>query len=114
VIAGLNVVASERADEAHHRLQAAKRARVKVLFKGTSHLDDDELDTILDSPAGRSVDDMLRYTAIGTPDEVRDQLDRFAAHAQADELIIALADTRREDALHTLDLVARIHEPIAG
>ncbi len=34
---------------------------------------------ILESPAGRQVLAMVRYTAVGTPTAVGDYLDRFAA-----------------------------------
>ena len=42
---------------------------------------------------------MMRYTAVGTPDEVRRFLEQFAASVRADELIVAH---------HAQDIAARL------
>lgn len=110
VIAGMNVIAAADRTQAQARLQATRRARVRMLFKGMNDLNDAELDTVLDSPAGAQVDEMLRYTTVGDSAEVAGQIDAFAEHARADEVILALADVSRDDALESFDRVATIYE----
>ena len=65
------------------------RARVSLFFGGGRQFTDDEADMILDSPQGQHVSQMMKYSAVGTPDVVLDYLDGFARHADADELIVA-------------------------
>jgi len=48
---------------------------------------DGEIDAFLLSPAGQQIAQMARYTAVGTPDDVREYLEAFTQDAQADELI---------------------------
>ena len=106
VIAGVNLIAADTAEEARAHLHEAKRRRVKLLFPQARGFSTEEVDTVLDSPAGRQVDHMLRYSAVGTPDEVHEQLESFAEHAQADELIVALAAPDRDASFRSLDLLA--------
>ena len=56
---------------------------------GSPEYSDAEIDAFLTTPNGRQIADMMRYTAVGTPDEVRRFLERFAESVQADELIVA-------------------------
>jgi hypothetical protein len=49
---------------------------------------------------------MMTYSAVGSPAVVRQYLDDFAAHADADELIVALASPTTPERLRSLELVA--------
>jgi luciferase family oxidoreductase group 1 len=113
VIAGVNVVAADSAEEARQQFHAAKRRRAKRMVRGGNTLSDDELDLLLDSPAGRQVDHMVRYSAVGDSDEVVDQLQDFARHADADELIVSLAAPGREERRHALELLGAAHRAAA-
>jgi luciferase family oxidoreductase group 1 len=113
VIAAVNVIAAETHDGAQERFRDAKRRRVQLLFAAGRDLSADELELLLDSPAGTQVEQMMRYSAVGTPGEVHDELHRFAVHARADELIVALADTDRELGLRSLELLATAQDAIA-
>ena len=106
VIAGVGVIASTSQDDAEAQLLEAQRRRVKFLVGKQRRLTDDEVDLLLDSPAGDQVRQMTRYAAVGTPDVVREQLERFAAHADADELILASSARDRHARLRTFELVA--------
>src|SRR5690242_20015032 len=90
VIAGVNVIAADTTDDARQQREAIRRIRAVGLFgqRGRSY-SDDEVDALLDSPAGRHVDAMMTHTAVGTPDEVHEFLEAFAKTADADELIVA-------------------------
>lgn len=107
VIAGINVIAAPDADDAAEQFVQAQRRRTKLLFGRRGRpLSDEEADAILDSPAGAQAREMLRYTAVGTADEVVAELHRFAEHAQADELILASAADGRDARLRSFQLVA--------
>jgi luciferase family oxidoreductase group 1 len=106
VIAGVNVVAADTADEAEAQRRSVVRARVARMLAGERRLSDDEIEALLHSPQGQSVASMMRYTAAGTPDAVRDYLASFAAEAEADELMVVHAGPTVEARLRSVDLVA--------
>jgi luciferase family oxidoreductase group 1 len=92
VIAGVNVFAADEHDVAAEQMKIAYRARTRaMLTRGIrgGNFTDAEIDEFLASPNGRSLAGMTRYTAVGTPAEVRAYLEDFAASARADELIVA-------------------------
>ena len=51
---------------------------------------------------------MMRYTAVGTPDAVRQYLEDFAVHADADELMVAPSSPGIEARLRSIELVADV------
>lgn len=106
VIAGANVIAADSADAAQQDFQTVKRARLKLLAGRGRKFSDDEADQILESPQGRPVMEMIRYSAVGTADEVRDYLDWFGKHADADELIVAHQPPTLERRLRSAELLA--------
>ena len=57
---------------------------------------------------GQHVEQMLTYTALGTPDTVKAYLDEFRGHADADELILAHQAYTLEARLRSVELVATI------
>jgi luciferase family oxidoreductase group 1 len=92
VIAGANVVAADDAPEAQRQFESVRRRRVRSMLTrgpGAPEFADDEIDAFLATPNGRQIADMMRYTAIGTGDDVRRFLEEFAASVGADELIVA-------------------------
>jgi alkanesulfonate monooxygenase SsuD/methylene tetrahydromethanopterin reductase-like flavin-dependent oxidoreductase (luciferase family) len=89
VIAAVNVVAAadDRAAEALFARAELDRVR-RFLSRGREQeLTADEAGALYDTPAGEQIREMLRYTAIGGPARVREELAAFAKHADADELI---------------------------
>ena len=106
VLAGLNVIATDTEAEAQEQLQAAQRLRVTLLLGQGRTYSDADADRILGSPAGRQITQMMRYTAAGTPGDVKDYVDAFAKHADADELIVSHAATTRSARLHSTELLA--------
>jgi luciferase family oxidoreductase group 1 len=107
VIAGFNVIAADDAEDAQAQLRLAERRRTKLLFGRGQRLTEDEVDTILASPSAEPVRQMMRYTAVGTPDEVATAIERFTAHADADELILASSAPDQRRRLRTFELVAQ-------
>jgi luciferase family oxidoreductase group 1 len=92
VIAGVNVFAAGSAGLAREQFQAARRARAAALFGrqagiAPSQVTDAQADQLLAQGAAVHVDEMLTYSATGTPAQVRSYLSEFAGRAKADELI---------------------------
>jgi alkanesulfonate monooxygenase SsuD/methylene tetrahydromethanopterin reductase-like flavin-dependent oxidoreductase (luciferase family) len=107
VIAGVNVLAAESDEEAREQLHATKKARVRSLFsRGGRRLTDDEAEQILESPQAVHVEQMMRYTAVGTPDVVRSFLDDFVVEADADELMVVHTAPGIALRLRSLELLA--------
>ena len=106
VIAGVNVIAADSAAEAQAMFRDTLRARVSLFFGSGRVFSDDEADMVLDSPQGQHVSQMMKYSAVGTPAAVRDYLDEFAAHSDADELIVAHQSSQTEGRLRSVELLA--------
>ncbi len=109
VIVGVNVIAADDADDATQQFERMRRARVlSMLSRGqsTPRLSDVEVDALLATPNGRAIADMLRYSAVGTPEQVRTYLEDFAASTGADELIVAHQSRAVADRLRSVELTA--------
>ncbi len=114
VIAGVGAIADEDADRAQAQLQIAKRQRVSLLYGRGRTFTDEEADAILSMPQGRQIDEMLTYSGVGTPGDVRDYLSWFAGHADADELIVASLAPDRDVWLGTFGHLAPVNSPVAA
>jgi luciferase family oxidoreductase group 1 len=106
VIAGVNVIAADTQESADEQFHRAKRARVRALARPGRRLEDDEVDAVLASPEGRQIEQMVVYSAVGRPSDVGDYLEKFAKHADADELIVALQSPATADRLRSAELLA--------
>jgi luciferase family oxidoreductase group 1 len=107
VIAGVNVVAADTTAQAEQELHRLKLARVNALFgRGGRTFTDEEAELVLTSEAGQQIEQMVRYSAVGTPTEVKDYLESFAKHADADELITAHHLTSTRARLRSVQLTA--------
>lgn len=112
VIAALNVVAAEDDAQAADMYEQVLRARVRSLASrfgaADRHFSDDEVEMLLDSPAGHQAKHMLTYTAIGGPERVAAYLEQFAEHAMADELMMTNAARGIDAQTRALDIVGSI------
>lgn len=114
VIAGMNVIAATTDDEAAAQLATVQRRRVALFLGRGRHLDDDQVEALLDSPGGHQVLAMMRHTAAGTPDDVWAGIEAFRTQADADEVIVALASPTAATRLASLDLLAEAEPARAG
>jgi len=142
VIAGVNVVVAEDGEDAARQFLAAKRNRVRSLLarhriaerdgrdpprsehrgdghpgdehRGDESMSDDEADRLLSSPAARHVEQMATYSAVGTPPEAAAYLRDFAAHAQADELMVVHQSPTAAERLRSVELLAEQAELAAA
>jgi putative transposase len=109
VIAGVNVVASDDHDDAVQQSLTTTRERVRGMISrgpATPDYSDAQIDAFLTTPNGRQLASMMTYSAVGTPAEVRDYLEDFARHAQADELILAHHSPELAARLRSVELTA--------
>ncbi len=105
VIAGVNVIAADDADDAAAQLDLVQRARVKALFGRGRDLADDEVQDLLAAHPGAIVREMTRYSAVGTGPTVRAYVDEFARFAGADELITVHPSPTVPARLRSLELL---------
>src|ERR1700753_1081273 len=111
VIAGVNVTAADTAEAARAQLESVRRVRAASLVarqvgKKPAEIPDQEADELLASGAGVHVDQMMRYSAVGTPREVSDYLDGFIKKTGADELMTVQHAANSEDRLRSVTLLA--------
>ncbi len=106
VIAGVNVIAADTAADAEAQFRHARRARVRALARPARRLTDDEADAVLASPEGAHIAQMMRYTAVGEPGDVREYVEQFAKQADADELIVTLPSPAPDARLRCAELLA--------
>jgi len=112
VIAGINVIAADTEADAQEQLRTSRRLRAAGTFGQRGHeYTDEEADLLLEHGAAPHVDQMLTYSAIGTPTEVREAVERFAKHADADELIVAHQSPTPAARLRSVELLAEAMAP---
>ncbi len=112
VMAGLNVIAAHTEADARQQLQQSRRLRAAGLFGQRGHdYTDAEADLLLEHGAAAHVDQMLTHAAIGTPTQVREAVERFAKHADADELIVAHQSPTPAARLRSVELLAEAVAP---
>lgn len=118
-IAGVNVIAADTASAAREQLLGIRRRRAISLYGrghrglGAGDLTDEQADQLLAAGLGSHVDQMLTYSAVGTPAEVSDYLDGFIRRTEADELIVAHQALSIEDRLRSVTLLAEAMQPVA-
>ena len=110
VIAGVNVIAADTGAVAREQAEAVRRLRTRSLLGRGRNFTEAELDAVLTSGAARQIDQMLTYSAVGTPTEVSDYLDGFLKEADADELIVAHQATDPAHRLRSVTLLAEVME----
>ncbi|WP_422116183.1 LLM class flavin-dependent oxidoreductase [Brachybacterium sp. UNK5269] len=106
VIAAYNVIAADDKADAERQQREMMRSRVALLLRPGTEYTDEQADVLLDSPQAQHLHQMATYSAVGTPDVVREKVTEFAEHTGADELIIAHQGPRVEQRLRSAELLA--------
>ncbi|WP_375478952.1 LLM class flavin-dependent oxidoreductase [uncultured Jatrophihabitans sp.] len=106
LLAALNVIAADTAEDAAQQFQQAKRARVRAFARPGVRLTDEQADAVLAAPEGLQIQQMVTYSAVGRPDDVREFVAGFAERTGADELIVALQSPSIEQRLRSAELLA--------
>lgn len=117
VIAGVNVLAADTTDAAEAQREAVRRFRAVNLFGPQFGIRDPALadqraDEILAAGADAHVDQMLTYSAVGAPEDVRDYLEAFAQKTDADELITVHPAPSINERLRSITLLAEAMSPL--
>lgn len=110
VIAAVNVIAADTEEEAQRLFAETKRNRVQRFVGRGRTFTPEETELVLGSPAGRQVLGMLRFTGVGTAQQVRDYLDAFTERTGADELMVVSSASDRSAWLRSLELVAEVSD----
>jgi luciferase family oxidoreductase group 1 len=109
LIVAVNVVAADDSDDAQEQFATTRRERVRGMISrgpATPNYSDADIDSFLQTPDGRHIAKMMRYTAIGTGAEVKAYLEDFAETTGADELIIAHQSPTVDQRLRSVELTA--------
>ncbi|MDJ0349714.1 LLM class flavin-dependent oxidoreductase [Cryobacterium sp. PH29-G1] len=109
LIVAANVIAADDTADAVQQFETTRRTRVRgMLSRGPAApaYSDEQIDVFLTTPEGRKLANMMRYSAVGTADEVRVFLEEFAAGTQADELILAHMSPTIADRVRSVELTA--------
>jgi luciferase family oxidoreductase group 1 len=102
----VNVLAADDTETAQRQRVIAYRERARALLRldGRGPFTDAEIDALLASPEGATLAGMTRYTASGTPAEIRDYLREFVGTTKADELILVHSALASPDRLHSVEI----------
>ncbi len=117
LIVAANVIAADTKADAVHQFETTRRTRVRgMLSRGpaTPEYSDDQIDVFLTTPEGRNIANMMRYSAVGTADEVHAYLHEFAAGTEADELILAHQSPFIDGRLRSVELTANAMNLVAA
>ena len=106
VIAAVNVLAADTQEDAAAQLEITKRNRVKNFIGRGRDYSDSEITFLMNSAQGQQVLSMLKYTAVGTAEDVKKYLLDFAGLVDADELMLSPLSPTKDGVHKTLDIVA--------
>lgn len=106
LIAAVNVLAADSDEAAQAEWEKVCFNRVKAFVGRGKYLTDQQVEQIVASYQGQQILEMLKYSAVGTKDEVRDYLEQFQQSVGADELMISLQSTTHDSVLHNMELLA--------
>ena len=113
---GVGVFAADTDEEARRLFTSVQRQFIN-LRRGTPGLLQPPVDTLdgyWSATEQAGVEHTLAFSAVGSPDTVRQRLEMFIDITQADELIVTAQIFDHAARLHSFDLVHRVREEMAG
>ena len=108
VIAGFNVIAADDQADAQRQQDEMMRGRVALLLRPGTEYTDEQADELLATPQAQHLHQMATYSAVGTPEVVREKVAEFAAQTGADEIIVAHQGPRAEQRVRSAELLAEV------
>lgn len=109
VMAGVNVICADTDAEARRLFTTHQMRFADFRRRGESGLAKppiDDIDQYWTPEEKAMASHMLRYSVVGSPATVREDLARFREHADADELIVVTSTYDEEPELRSLELLA--------
>lgn len=106
VIAAVNVTAAETQEEAERQTEIVRRNRVKQMVNSRAPITEAQLDRLVESHSGQQIIEMLKFTATGTGEQVREYLEGFTQTAQADELMVSFQGPSHAHAVRSMEILA--------
>ena len=107
VMAAVGVLAASTTEAAQAEYTRVRRNWARnILSRGGPRLTLEEVDRMLQTPRAAIVDEMLHYTATGSPAEAAAYLDDFQQLTKADELITVHRALSVESRLRSVELLA--------
>ncbi|MDD9206082.1 LLM class flavin-dependent oxidoreductase [Georgenia sp. 10Sc9-8] len=103
----MNLFAADTEAEAQEHHTAALRRRVALFTRRGLPVSDADADRVLASPTGDQIRHMMRHSAVGTAEQVAEQVSGFVSDTDADEVIVAAGGTTPAARLHSAELLAR-------
>lgn len=105
-IAAFNVITAETEAEAELEATRNRRSRVRLIYRGPNGpLSDEEADSLLATGRAPAAEEMVHYTAAGTPAQVREQVGAFATSTGVDEVMVVPQGSTIENRHRSLDLL---------
>jgi luciferase family oxidoreductase group 1 len=113
-IAGFNVIVADTDEQAQAQAIEARHRMISLFFGRGRTMSREESTAILESPSGQQMLQMRHYSAVGTTREVKESVDRFAEHSQADELIVVTQSPTSEARLRSYELLADVSDLVVA
>lgn len=111
VMAGVNVLCADTDAEAQRLFTTNQQRFADFRRRGESGMAKppiDDIETYWSPEEKAMASHMLRYSLVGSPATVREDLERFAKHADADELIVVTTTYDEEPQLRSFELLAEV------
>ena len=110
VIAGVNVIAAPTSEEAERLSTSMYRMMVGVLTRQPDymHAPTEMTDDIRQLKKHPALQQMLKYTFVGNPEEVKSQTEQFIEETKVDELMITSYIYDQEKRLQSLELFSEM------
>jgi luciferase family oxidoreductase group 1 len=109
VIASMSVIAADTEESALAQFERRKRSFARRIFGRPGHpLTDEQVDAALLSPQASYLDEVFKYSAIGTASTIKARLDDFQALTNADEIMTAHHADSTTSRIRSIEILAEV------
>jgi len=109
VIASMSVIAADTEESAAAQFERRKRSFARRIFGRPGHpLTDEQVDAALLSPQASYLDEVFKYSAIGTASTIKERLDEFQALTNADEIMTAHHADSTASRIRSIEILAEV------
>jgi luciferase family oxidoreductase group 1 len=109
VIASMSVIAADTEESAIAQFERRKRSFARRIFGRPGHpLTDEQVDAALLSPQAAYLDEVFKYSAIGTASTIKARLDEFQSLTNADEIMTAHHADSTPSRIRSIEILAEV------